>query len=301
MDNFITSIIVTYNPDLSILKLQYESIKNQANYIIYIDNFSENINEIELFWKEILSFSKKVFVIRNTKNNGLGFAQNQGIKIAIENKSTHVLILDHDSILRPSFIKNLLSVETELINDNIKVAALGPIYINEKTNETYPITKYYGPFIKRIIPDKDAVEASFLISSGCLIRVEAINEIGLMNEDLFVDYIDVEWSYRASSMGYKLFAVPKSRMSHTVGDKRMSILGRTISVHSPIRRYFLTRNSIHMLRMPYVSLGYKFREIVFNILRIIIFTLVSNERLKFLRYSLQGLYDGLRGVKGGYR
>ena len=298
MVNYFSAIIVTYNPDLLTLKMQFESVVNQVDSVIYIDNCSDNINDIDSFVNELIRDSQKITLIKNSINKGLGFAQNQGIKIAIENKSTHVLILDHDSILRPNFIKNLFSVETELINDNIKVAALGPIYINEKTNETYPITKYYGPFIKRIIPDKDAVKASFLISSGCLIRMEAINDIGLMNEDLFVDYIDVEWSYRATNMGYSLFAVPKSKMSHTVGDKRMSIFGRTISVHTPIRRYYLTRNSIHMLRMPYVSLGYKLREIVFNVLRIIVFTLVSDERLKFLKYSLKGLYDGLRGVRG---
>lgn len=294
------AVVVLYNPDIELISRQFDSFSGQVSSIVYIDNCSHNIDEVEVFFKKICN-GNNISIIYNSENKGLGFAQNQGIKLAQEKNASHVLILDHDSVLMPDFVSNLLSVETKLLHQNIKVAALGPIYINVKTNEIYPITKYYGPFIKRIIPDKDTVEASFLISSGCLIRMHAINIIGLMNEDLFVDYIDVEWSYRARNKGFKLFAVPSSKMSHTVGDRRMSILGRTISVHSPIRRYFLTRNSIHMLRMPYVSLGYKLREIVLNILRIIVFTIVSSERLKFLRYSLKGLYDGLRGVKGGYR
>lgn len=295
----IFAVIVLYNPEISIIKSQLESLSGQVNSIVYVDNCSENFLSI----LRVIEDSKflNITFINNNKNEGLGYAQNQGINFAINGGASHVLILDHDSILKPSFIDNLITVEAKLINEKIKVGALGPIYINEKTNEIYPITKYYGPFIKRIIPDKDAVKASFLISSGCLIRIEAIKEIGLMNEDLFVDYIDVEWSYRATSMGYSLFAVPKSKMSHTVGDKRMSILGRTISVHTPVRRYYLTRNSIHMLRMPYVSCGYKLREVVFNVLRITVFTLVSDERLKFLKFSLKGLYDGLRGVKGQFK
>lgn len=291
------AIVVTFNPDNNVLKNQFYSLSNQVDAIIYIDNNSKNINEII----DLIYAKNSVYLIPNKENKGLGFAQNQGIKLAIENGASHVLILDHDSILMPDFILNLLTVEKKLISNKTKVAALGPIYVNEKTTEIYPITRYYGPFIKRIIPDTDFVKASFLISSGCLIRIEAIKEIGLMNEDLFVDYIDVEWSYRATSMGYSLFAVPKSKMNHTVGDKRMSILGRTISVHSPIRRYYLTRNSFHMLRMPYVSVGYKVREIIFNILRIAVFTFVSDEKLKFIKFSIKGIIDGLKGVSGEFK
>ena len=121
-----------------------------------------------------------------------------------------------------------------------------------------------------------------------------------MNEDLFVDYIDIEWSYRVRYLGYKLYAIPTAIMNHTIGDTRMSVLGRKISVHSPIRRYYLTRNSVHMLRWSYISPGYKIREITFNILRIIIFCSVSENRLMYLRYSFWGLIDGIRGIKGGF-
>lgn len=291
----IFAIVVTFNPDIQVLRNQYYSLIDEVNSIIYVDNHSDN-NEVFEFVNSLNS--ELIYLIANNENKGLGFAQNQGIKIANENNASHVLILDHDSVLKKNFVKKLLSAEARLLSQDIKVGALGPIYINEKTSEIYPITKYYGPFIKRVIPNDEYVEASFLISSGCLIRTDSIKEIGYMNEDLFVDYIDVEWSYRARSMGYKLFAVPSSKMSHTVGDRRISILGRTVSVHSPVRRYYLTRNSIHMLKMPYVALGYKIRELVFNVLRIIIFSIVSDERLKFLSLSIKGLYDGLRGIKG---
>jgi rhamnosyltransferase len=232
---------------------------------------------------------------------GLGYAHNQGIKKSRELGANMLLILDHDSVLKPYFVNELLNTINDLKSKGVHIGAVGPIYCNEQTNETYPITKYWGPLIKRLYPIDNPVEASVLISSEMLISIEVINDIGGMNEGLFVDYIDIEWSYRARKNGYHLFVSPKAVMNHQIGDKRMSVLGRRISVHSPVRRYYLTRNSIHMLRISYIHWGYKLREIFFIFLRIVIFVIVSPKRKEYFKYSFYGFRDGLKGIYGNYR
>ena len=122
-----------------------------------------------------------------------------------------------------------------------------------------------------------------------------------MNEELFVDYIDIEWSYRARSKGYKLFAVPVAVMNHTIGDNRYNFLGRMISIHSPLRRYYLSRNSVFMLRCSYISFGYKLRELVLNFVRVFVYAMISKNKLKYFRYSFVGLLDGIRGKFGQCR
>ncbi len=37
------------------------------------------------------------------------------------------------------------------------------------------------------------VEADFLIASGCLTPIESFDAIGLLNDDMFIDYVDIEW------------------------------------------------------------------------------------------------------------
>jgi len=298
MKNYFTAIIVTYNPNMSILNLQYQSIKNQVDTIIYIDNGSKNLKEIELFWNEIINNSDKILVIRNGINKGLGFAQNQGINMARNLSTTHILLLDHDSVVQHNFVSNLYDTEKDLKIKGHKVGAIGAMYFNKSTGEIYPITKYFGPFIKRIRPSEIPVEASFLIASGCFISIKVLDQIGGMNEDLFVDYIDVEWCFRAKSFGYKVFVSPKAKMDHQIGDKRTSVFGRMISVHSPLRRYYLFRNSVFMLRQKDVYLGYKIREITFNLMRLIIFLLLSKDRSAYLKYSLNGFIDGINGKTG---
>jgi rhamnosyltransferase len=298
-DSFVYAVIVTYNPDLIIFSRQLSSLEGQVSSIVVVDNNSNNVDEIKNHIGGLInSFGLEIHIICNINNVGLGKAQNEGIRFAESKAATHIVLFDQDSILDSGFLQGLLISEKELIIQGFKVGAVGPIYYNENTKEIYPISKYSGPFIDRIIPVDKPIEASFLIASGCLISLDVIRHVGYMNEDLFIDYIDVEWSFRAKSLGYSVFASPSSKMKHTIGDKRTSILGRSISIHSPLRRYYLYRNSIYMVKNPNIFLGYKIREITFNGLRFIIFLILSDQRRKYFKYSISGFLDGFKGIKG---
>jgi rhamnosyltransferase len=293
----IASIIVTYNPAIEALKKQIEQLLNQVQFIVVVDNGSKNSVELK---NQLSGYTdlNKITLFENGDNKGLGFAQNKGIEIALEGGSNFVLLLDDDSLIEENFVSNLFSDYEILLNKGIKVGAIGPTYYNKETGEQYPITKYIGPFIDRKLPKDEPVEASFLIASGCLIPVAIIQEVGLMNEDFFIDYIDVEWSFRAKLKGYKLFATPKAKMNHVIGEKRASVFGRKISLHSPLRKYYLFRNSIFMIKCPYISTGYKIREIIFNLFRFIVYLALSNEKGKYIKYTFRGYLDGLMNKKG---
>ena len=53
-----------------------------------------------------------------------------------------------------------------------------------------------------------------------------------------------------------------------------------------------------MLRLPYVDIGYKFREVFLNILRIAVFTTISHDKFNYLHLSFKGLKDGILGNFG---
>lgn len=302
MQNGVYSITVTYNPDINLINRQIDSLLNQVHNIIIIDNGSYNAEELKNFLQQKSKEVNHPFTfICNAKNMGLGYAQNQGLQEAVNKNASDILILDHDSIVETGFINNLLVARNELISKGIRVGAIGPVYYGEHNNQFYPITKFWGPFIKRLQPTQFSVEASFLIASGCFINCQVLADVGFMNEDLFIDCVDVEWSFRANAKGYKLFVTPKAKMMHTIGDKRMNVFGRSISVHSPLRRYYLNRNSVMMIKIKTTPLGYKIRESTVNLLRLFVFLTVSKERSKYLKYSLSGLLDGLKGIGGECR
>ncbi|MGV4117474.1 rhamnosyltransferase [Citrobacter freundii] len=291
----IAAVLVTFNPDLNIFQKAIDTISSQINHLIVVDNFSQNRHDIINF----LSDKKEVVLLPQDSNIGLAAAQNIGIQYIKNNIIvTHVILFDQDSIIEPFFMKNLISEELELNKKGIKVGAIGPSFYDPENNQVYPATVYVGPFIKQVRLGEKPVEATFLIASGCLINIDVLNHIGGMLEDLFIDYIDVEWSMRARKFGYKLFITSKASMAHSIGDKRISLFGRTISCHSSFRRYFLVRNSFKMLRLSYIPFGYKTREIIFNFLRVLIGLATSSDKKKFIKYTVFAIKDGISGKFG---
>lgn len=295
MRDNVAGIIVTYNPDLKILKSALQASSPQLEIIYLVDNNSSNFTDIEKIVEDIGG----VKIIKLDVNLGLASAQNVAINEAKKNVNIGFIILfDQDSIIENGFINSLLLDDSALRLGGRKVGAIGPIFYDPTNGYIYPATVYLGPFIKRVAIQNSPLETTYLIASGCLIRMDVLEEIGLMKDELFIDYIDVEWSLRAKSKGYNLFMSPNAKMAHTIGDDRRNILGRTVSVHSPFRRYFLVRNSFFMIRKSYIPLGYKLREVTFNLLRVGVALVFSNEKKAVLKSFCYGCYDGIRGRFG---
>jgi rhamnosyltransferase len=295
MIGYVSGIIVTYNPDISLLNKSLEAACKQLACIYVIDNGSLN----HFMINELCNNFENVIYEKLSENKGLAFAQNYAIKkIKNDENFKYIILFDQDSVIDNGFIKSLLKDERELSQKGVKVGAIGPCFYDPDNGKNYPATLYSGPFIKRVDIQKEPQEATYIIASGCLIRVDVLEIVGLMKDELFIDYIDVEWSLRAKTLGYKVFISPGARMAHTIGDTRKNVIGRTISVHSPFRRYFLVRNSIYMIRLPYIPLGYKIRESFFNVLRVFFALLYSDNRFKVLKSAYFGMVDGILKIYG---
>jgi len=295
MNEQISSVTVTYNPEIDVLEKQILSIINQVSTIIIVDNGSQNLPEILTQKLKIESEYKcNIEILTNDKNVGLAKAQNIGIEKALQNETDYIILLDQDSILEHNCISNMKNV---YINSNVDL--LGPVFYDPDSGVEYPGTNYNGPFINR---DKieSCSEVTYIIASGSFFSADIYKKNGPMVEELFIDYIDVEWSLRAKSKGMKIAMTNRAKMSHTIGDCRREFFGRTISVHSPMRRYYLTRNSFYMLRLKYVPVGYKLREITFNIFRTIIGVFYSEDKSYTIKLAFRGVKDGLKGNYGSY-
>ncbi|WP_312268163.1 glycosyltransferase family 2 protein [Pseudescherichia sp.] len=285
----ITSVTVTYNPDIECLKRQLISLTTQVDQCLIIDNASYNAGQIENLAKDY-----DCNLIKLGKNHGLAHAQNTGIDHAIMCGAQYILLLDQDSILDVKFVENMKYTYLKY-----NVGVLGPSFYDPVNKKLYPGTRYRGPFISRSIIN-EVTDVTFVIASGSFFSVDVFRKVGNMAEELFVDYIDVEWSLRAKKNGFRVAMTNKALMAHTIGDKRINIFGRTISVHSPLRRYYLVRNSFYMLRLSYVPIGYKIREIFFNFIRSIISLIISDKKKDTIFKIFQGLNDGFRRKYGSY-
>ncbi|PXV62186.1 rhamnosyltransferase [Dysgonomonas alginatilytica] len=297
--NNVFAIIVTFNPELDLLSKQLESLKHQVNGIVYVDNGTKNIEQLKKFYEEH-TFSTNIFYILNLKNQGLGYAQNQGIKLAFEKGADHIFLLDHDSIVEHNCIYQLLETEKSLLKKGIKVGLVGPVFVNVHNNLPSPASIMQGLCIKKRFPKNDPIFASYLIASGSLIRTNVLKTVGLIDEKLFIDGLDLEWCFRANYFGFKIVMTPDAKMEHRLGDRRISIGKVNLASHSPQRRYYIVRNSFLFNRYKHIPLGFRIRTGFLSIIKICAMLIKSTNRKDFYRYNILGLRDGILGKFGEF-
>lgn len=298
------AIIVTYNPNISLLQRQYDALQSQVDGLVYVENGSNNKEEIITFQRNIERNSSNVFFIYNKKNLGLGAAQNQGIDFALYRSIDHVVFFDQDSTPEDGFIDKMLSEESTLLDEGKKVAVLAPTAIEECSNIVCPITVTENLFSrKQIRPTDGNYSVLWVMASGSLFRTEVFRTIGGMNPHFFVDVIDREWGYRAKAKGYEVFVTAQTFLLHNVGDFSKSVGGRTMHIHQPYRLYYNTRNNIVQIYNPAYK-GYKFviltRTFARILVRIFLHAILVKDGWKYVKYGFQGIMDGFMRKLGPY-
>jgi rhamnosyltransferase len=87
------------------------------------------------------------------------------------------------------------------------------------------------------------------ITSGSLVRCEAVDQVGRFDERLFIDGVDHDFCLRCRRAGLLVIEGADQVMDHSMGAVSLHrLLGRTIACtnHSPTRRYYITRNSLEL-------------------------------------------------------
>jgi len=292
----VCALIVTYRPDHAMLLRLLESIGSQVGAVVVVDNTGEDCATRA---PEILPGIAEI--VRQPENIGLAAAQNVGIEWARAHRFKYVLLLDQDSMPHDGMVDALLMAFAR-IDDQAKVAAVGPQFRDLRESRGAPFVRLGFPFNRKIYGEheRDIVKSDFLISSGTLVPVAVIDRVGAMNEALFIDNVDLEWGFRAQAMGYGLYGVCAATMHHQLGESRHALpfdMGRIV-VHGPARLYYMMRNRVLLYRMPHTPRVWVAQDVLRVGIKFFLFSVVVGPRLRNIRYMARGLWDGLRGRSG---
>ncbi|MDI1299682.1 glycosyltransferase family 2 protein [Methylotenera sp.] len=295
-------VLVTFYPDLNRLQESLFELSLQVKHVILVDNNSLNINEYI-----ILNLKKNIELdlefLQLTENTGIAGGLNKGINRARDQGFSYVLLMDQDSIPLPNMVKTLQENMIELESSGFHVAATGPRFCdsNGKNLSYFSRHSYWRTQRLECNEGTKSVLVDILISSGTLLSIGAIDQIGLMDETLFIDHVDTEWCLRAKFAGWSIFGVCDAYMYHTLGDRRQKfwfLRWRYISYHLPFRYYYIFRNGVILMRRPYISLAWKLY--CFNQLCMLFgyFVLFAPNRWLNLRMMWHGLVDVWHGNSG---
>ncbi|WP_231495455.1 glycosyltransferase family 2 protein [Hylemonella gracilis] len=292
---------MTYNAEASVVEDSIRRLRQEGVFVVVVDNGS---SPSVVAGQQKLVDANQAAMIALPKNLGLAAAQNLGIRYAQHAGAQFVLLLDHDSLIEPGMVQTQLEVHKTLEARGVQVAALGPMTTDVRTKTQAGFVKLAPPFIKRLHcgeDDENLVAADFLNASGSLIPMQALHDIGLMNEGFFIDHVDTEWCLRAIARGYRIYGVCNARLLHRLGDQVIRIWWgrwREVSIHSPWRHYFVFRNTLLMLRTTPMPFAWRLTHTLRLIQFLIFFALVMPPRLQRLRFMALGVLDGLRRRSG---
>ncbi len=298
----ICAVIVTYNPHKKLLEKVFLKTICQVDRIIVVDNASEN--DIGAWLKT--SFPEIKFM-GTGENLGLAKAQNKGISWALSREFSHILFLDQDSVPEKDMVFHLVNAFENLALAGVKAGAAGPLLIDLRTGGKFPFVKFKIFNVKKAYCGKNNnmkyPETDFLISSGMMIPAMVIKDVGMMEEDFFIDNIDLEWCFRAKSLGYRLFGVCRARLLHTLGDGVFKLpVGRSLKIyfHDPLRQYYIMRNRILLARRHYSPFAWCIQDFFRIILKTLILIFAVSGKEEYISMILRGIKDGLLGKSGKY-
>jgi len=294
MENFsVCAGVVAHNPKVDDIEVLIDNLLQCARWVVIVDNCSSDPR-----YREGGSDKQEVKVIRNAENRGVSGGINQIIDYAREVGAEFVTAYDQDTQISAGLVDTLARDLQALVAAGEPVAAIGPLVIDDFTNNTLPFVQFRFPFNARYrgwarAREGQLVDCHFLISSGCLMSMHAIDEIGAMNEALFIDNVDLDWCFRAISKKFKVYGDFAGVIRQRIGENctQIPFTNSVIRHHDANRNYYMTRNRFWLYRQAYVKGSWIFHDLCRFACKLAYLLVFRAGRISLLKSTAKGVVE----------
>lgn len=296
------AIVVAYHPSMNAMTSLINATAHQVSELVVVDNTPFPSDDLS---KALMQHTHLHYIALNA-NMGIAYAHNKGIEWAHQQGADYVLLLDQDSVPADDMVKKLLVRHEGNQPLHDLTAAVGPAYQDPRTGmrSYFMVSRFGFPYrykLQNNYSPKEIVNVSFLISSGTLISMARLLAIGGMRSNYFIDHVDTEWCFRARAKGYQLIGDHDALMHHSLGDKVKRIwliYMRNVSYHSPLRDYYMFRNTLLLICDVKISIIWQL-FLLFRLAQFAgYFLIFSSERHQRFTYMLLGIRHGLKRISG---
>lgn len=216
--------------------------------VLVVDNGSQNEEGARL---------KKAFpeieLIQNSENLGFAGGNNTGIRFALNQGFTHLMLLNNDTEVEPEFLGEMI----RKFNQNSRMGVVQPLilFLHDKKKIWSAGGKWIPSICRAItlgnrepVSDYRPKKSELDWATGCcmLISREAILKTGLLNEQYFAYFEDVEWSLRFRKAGFGIGLAEKAVIYHEAGAS--SKKKHSEGTLSPRVFFFHVRNQFFLIR-----------------------------------------------------
>lgn len=231
----VSIIIVNWNTrDIlrDCLKSVCEQTKDSSFEVIVVDNASTDAS-VEMVKTQF----HQVVLIENKQNRGFAAAVNQGISVG---KGRYVLVLNSDIIVCDNAIEKTMRYADKhpeaamvgcQVSDNFDTIQMTCFRFPSVLNlflHTFALNKMFkkNHFLGRewmLWWRRDSErEVDVISGSYMFVRREAIDNVGLMDEDYFLYSEETDWCYRFAKAGWKMLFWPGAKIIHWHGGRNSS-------------------------------------------------------------------------------
>ncbi len=226
----VSVIIVNWNTKELLrdcLSSVYEHAGDIDYEIIVIDNAS-----IDGSAEMVKNDFQQVILMENSDNRGFATANNQGMAVA---KGRYMLLLNSDTVVLDNAIANIVNFADE----NPQIAVTGcrvlnpdrtlqrtcfmfPSVLNMLLSSTYlyklfPKNRFFGREQMTWWNRNDVRQVDVVTGCFMLVRREAIDQVGMMDEQFFMYGEETDWCYRFREEGWKVMFAPVGQIIHFGG------------------------------------------------------------------------------------
>lgn len=196
-----------------------------------------------------------VRVIANTANVGFPKACNQAIAAA---SGRHILLLNPDTLV----VGDSVSVMADFLDEHPDCGAVGPQVLNTDGSlqlacrRSFPdpmaalfrvtnlsrLFPRHPLFAKYNLTYQDPsllLEVDALSGSCMMVRREAINRVGMLDEDWFMYGEEIDWCWRIKQAGWKIFYNPEAVIYHYHGAaSRLRPIKAIVDLHHGLALFY---------------------------------------------------------------
>jgi GT2 family glycosyltransferase len=267
---------------------------NDEIQVYLVDNASSDNDVIQL---ERFIENKNIIFLKNIENTGFAGGHNQIINIAIEAKASFIWLLNNDATIETGTLETLLKI----MKNEPRCGACSPVFAYEDTKKVYfaGAVQNWSSLSSTWCPPPwdDAYHLKhknnlWLTGTALLLRIKALLDVGLLNEELFAYCEDDDIGERLRLKNWSSLITRDAITYH--GPAPVN------EVKRPAYFYYLTaRNHTHFY-LKYTPISYR----QFIRTRLVIHSIHRSDLLAVAGRSdlshaiLAGLQDGLTNKLG---
>jgi N-acetylglucosaminyl-diphospho-decaprenol L-rhamnosyltransferase len=219
----VTVVVVTYDA-LPLVERCLESVAGIPTIVVDVGSTDGTVDAVRSRFPGVR--------LVEAENRGLGAAWNVGLS---ESATRYVLLLNPDAWLVGDALARLVA----FADLQPRVAIVGPRLLNpdgtlQRSVRGFPTlwrlaTEYF--FLRKLAPgsrvlnafyaggfDHDEVrEAEFVMGACMLVRRQAIDAVGLLDEDFFLFSEETDWCFRFREAGWQVLFYPGAECVHVGG------------------------------------------------------------------------------------